>query len=345
MYTDKKNKYKSIELFAGCGGLALGSEMANFEPLLLNEFDKNACATLRHNRPLWNVICEDIKKINFSEFNNKVDLITGGFPCQAFSHSGKRLGFEDTRGTLFYEYARAIDEIQPKCFLAENVKGLISHDGGRTLDTIVNVFSELGYHIYKPFVVNANDYETAQKRERVIIIGVKQSISNQFKFEIPKKHIPLKLRDVLFKGNYYDCDVNDIKSIGSLYSERKAELFSKISQGGNWKSLTKDEQMNYMGKMFFSGGGKTGILKRLSYDEPSVTLLTSPSQKQTERCHPIQDRPLNIREYARIQGFPDSWEFKGSVASQYKQIGNAVPVLLAYHLCKEIFNQLENIDD
>ena len=331
----KTNKLTHIELFAGAGGMALGLEKAGFSHLLLNEIDKNACNTLRQNRPEWNIAEGDIKNINWKSFNfPPVDLISGGFPCQAFSHSGKRLGLEDTRGTLFYDFANCIKNVSPTSFLAENVKGLVSHDKGETLKLIIKTFEELNYHVFKPLLLNSNDYEVAQKRERLFLFGVKKEIFEFFSFNNPPTYSPLSLKDIFFKGKYYENDA--INTFDSNYSSEKLKYFKLIKSGKNWKSLPVELQKEYLGNMINSGGGKTGILKRLSYDAPSNTLLTSPSQKQTERCHPEYLRPLSIREYARIQSFPDSWIFSGSKSSQYKQIGNAVPVNLAMHVGENI---------
>lgn len=334
----EKIMLNSIELFAGGGGLALGVEKAGFHHLALNEFNKDACNTLKKNRPDWNVIHGDIQKISWHEYAGKTHFLTGGFPCQAFSHSGKRLGFADTRGTLFYEFARAIKETSPIGFLAENVKGLLTHDNGNTLQVILNTFEDLGYHIFSPLLLNANDYEVAQKRERLLIFGVKKTIKQYFSFHKPVEYPRLTLKDVLLKGQYYHSDAPT--HTDASYSENKLRYFSLIPEGGNWKNLPAQLQKEYLGAMFEMGGGKTGILKRLSMNEPSVTLLTSPSQKQTERCHPLYLRPLNIREAARIQSFPDDWIFSGSISAQYKQIGNAVPVNLAYHVCQNIHEQM-----
>lgn len=331
------NKITSVELFAGCGGLALGLEYAGFKHIALNEFNKDACLTLKSNRPEWNVIHKDIKEVDWSQYKN-IDLLSGGFPCQAFSHSGKRLGLEDTRGTLFYEFGRAIKEINPLCFLAENVKGLISHDNGNTLKIIIQTFSDLGYHVFPHLLLNANFYEVAQKRERIFIFGVKKEYKKFFYFNKPLAQKKLVLQDILKPGFYYPQPI--LETMGANYSPNKKYYFSKIPAGGYWKDLSIEEQKLYLGSMFASGGGKTGILRRLSMSEPCVTLLTSPSQKQTERCHPEEVRPFNIREYARIQSFPDIWKFSGSISSQYKQIGNAVPVNLAKHVGKMIFNQI-----
>lgn len=322
------SKYKVVELFAGCGGLALGLENSGLKAELLVEIDKNAAETLKKNRPKWNVITDDIKNVDFSETN--ADVVAGGFPCQAFSYAGKRLGFEDTRGTLFFEFARAIKEINPKVVLGENVKGLEKHDNGRTLKTMMDVLDDLGYKsFYK--VLRAQYLDVPQKRERLLIIGVRKDFSSKVAY--PKeKNYTVSVGEAL-KGVP--------KSDGQVYNEKKKRIMNLIPQGGYWKDLTDKLQREYMGASYFLSGGKTGMARRLSADEPSLTLTCNPAQKQTERCHPFETRPLQIREYARIQSFPDTWEFHGSVASQYKQIGNAVPVNLAYHIGTAIISILE----
>ena len=182
---------KAIELFAGAGGLALGVEKAGFKTIGLIEIDKNACNTLKLNRPNWNVINENIANISsknledfFSIKKGELDLLSGGAPCQAFSYAGKRLGLEDTRGTLFYHYALFLKQLQPKMFLFENVKGLLSHDKGKTHETIVNVFKEEGYTIYEK-VLNAWNYGVAQKRERLTIVGIRNDLINKLNFLFP----------------------------------------------------------------------------------------------------------------------------------------------------------------
>ena len=159
MQVNPLRSYTSIELFAGAGGLALGLEKAGFSHILLNEIDHDACVTLQYNRPEWRVVEQDVRTISFKQFNGKVDFLSGGFPCQAFSYAGKQGGFNDTRGTLFFELARAVKEIQPKVFMGENVKGLAAHDGGRTLETIRNTIAELGYTLIEPRVLKAIFYQ------------------------------------------------------------------------------------------------------------------------------------------------------------------------------------------
>lgn len=340
-------EYKSIELFAGAGGLALGMEMAGFETILLNEKEKAPVKTLRTNRPFWNVIHEDITKVSFKEYKGKIDFLAGGFPCQAFSYAGKQAGFGDTRGTMFFEFARAIEETQPSVFLGENVKGLLTHDNGRTIETIKEKIKEIGYTlIIQPSIVNSVFHRVPQKRERVILVGVRNDLIPKLKDFIFTTPFPynkkLNVEDAFLKGLLYDKDVPE--SEGQKYSERKKKVLNLVPAGGCWKQLPLEIQKEYMGKSFFSGGGKTGIARRLSYGEPCLTLTCSPSQNQTERCHPTETRPLTVREYARIQTFPDEWIFEGSLSNQYKQIGNAVPVNLAYEIGKTIIRLLNKIE-
>lgn len=315
-----------IEAFAGAGGLALGLEEAGLHTILLVENNSDCVATLRRNRPDWNVVSEDIQSVDFTGY--KADVVSGGFPCQAFSHAGKKLGFEDTRGTMFFEYARCVKEVRPKICLAENVDGLVRHDKGRTLRTILRVLESFGYILqYK--VLNAVNYSVPQKRKRLFIVGTRDGI--RFGFPPTHKKI-LTLRDALHGVP---------QSEGSKYSKKKKDVLSLVPSGGSWVDLPPEVQREYMGKSYYSGGGRRGMARRLSWDEPCLTLTTSPFQKFTERCHPSETRPFTVREYARIQTFPDSWKFVGSLGSRYRQIGNAVPVRLARAVGESIAKSLD----
>lgn len=325
---------KCIELFAGAGGLALGIEKAGFETIGLIEFNRPAAETLKKNRPEWNVICDDIANIScldleeyFDIKKGELDLLSGGAPCQAFSYAGKRLGLEDTRGTLFYHYAIFLQKLQPRMFLFENVRGLLTHDNGKTYKTMLSVFEEAGYDIqYK--VLNAWDYGVAQKRERLITIGIRKDLAEKIHYEYP---VPHEYKPVL--GDI----LKDVPpSLGTRYSKKKEEIFALVPPGGYWRDIPADIAKEYMKSCWDMGGGRTGILRRLSMDEPSLAVLTSPSQKQTDRCHPLEPRPFTVRENARCQSFPDEWEFCGTVGEQYKQVGNAVPVNLAYDIAVKI---------
>lgn len=336
------DKPKTIELFAGAGGLALGIERAGFDTISLIEVDKDAADTLKCNRPNWNVICDDISNIScldlekyFGIKKGELDLLSGGAPCQSFSYAGKRLGLEDARGTLFYHYAIFLEKLQPKMFLFENVKGLLTHDKGKTYKTMLDIFKNAGYTISNSQikVLNAWDYGVAQKRERLITIGIRNDLTDKIKFDfpVPHKYKPV-LRDILL-----DCP----KSEGTPYSEYKRKIFELVPPGGYWRDIPEDIAKEYMKSCWYMEGGRTGILRRLSLDEPSLAVLTSPSQKQTDRCHPLEARPFTIRENARCQSFPDDWHFCGSVGQQYKQVGNAVPVNLAYEIGVKIKEGLE----
>ena len=318
---DEPTGLTAIDLFAGGGGTALGLENAGFRHLAVNERDKWAAESLRRNRPEWNVIEADVHDVDLSEFRDRVDLVEGGFPCQAFSYAGNKKGFADTRGTLFHEFARTVRDVRPKVAMGENVRGLMTHDGGRTLNTMVGILQDLGYKVaFK--LLRAQYLDVAQKRERLIILAVRSDFNTPILF--PKeKDYTFSLGEV----------IRDVPSgPGMKYNEWKFNVMDQIPEGGNWRDLPDDKQRAYMKASYFLGGGKTGMARRLSWDEPSLTLTCNPAQKQTERCHPGETRPLNVREYARIQSFPDDWNFAGSISQQYKQIGNAVPVNLAYHV-------------
>lgn len=338
-------EYTSVELFAGGGGLALGLSLAGFSHVLLNEFDNSACNTLRMNHPEWNIVEGDVRNVDFTPLRDKVDFLSGGFPCQAFSYAGKQGGFNDTRGTLFFELARAVNEIRPKVFMGENVKGLTSHDNGRTFSTIKNTIAELGYTLVEPRVLKAIMYQVPQKRERLILIAVRNDLAEKVSYHWPSPYTQvLTLKDALYKSVIYNTDVP--QSEGVKYPLKKQKVLELVPQGGDWRNLPEDVAKEYMGGSWLLGGGKTGMARRLSLDEPSLTLTCSPCQKQTERCHPLETRPLTVREYARIQTFPDNWLFAGAMGDKYKQIGNAVPVNLAWAVGRSLirlFNDIQTI--
>lgn len=328
-YVEPLHEYRVLELFAGAGGLAVGLEKSGLKCVALNEIDKWACQTLRNNRPNWKVLEGDIKDYSFTEYKGKVDVVTGGFPCQAFSYAGKKLGLNDARGTLFYEFARVVQEVNPVICIGENVRGLLSHDKGKTLAGMISILDEIGYRVVPVEVLKAIHYRVPQKRERLILVGVRKDVDIKFNYPKPHKKI-YTLKDALKKGELFDCDVP--KSKGAIYPDHKKKVLDMVPPKGYWRDLPVDVQKEYMGGSFYLGGGKTGMARRIGWDEPSLTLTCSPAQKQTERCHPDETRPFTVREYARIQTFPDEWKFAGSTAQQYKQIGNAVPVNLGQEL-------------
>jgi len=314
------NNYTFIELCAGCGGLSTGLIESGFSPLLLNDNNKDCCKTLKKNHSDINIINKSMYDINYNDYANcNLDLLTGGMPCQSFSQSGLRKGLDDPRGCLMIKFIEILNLIKPKIFMIENVKGLLNHNKGKTFEKIINELNKNNLYNINYKCLDASKYDVPQKRERVFIIGILKSLNKTYKF--PSENLSRKiLKDVL---------INVPESIGAKYNQEKIKLFKMIPQGGCWVNLPENLQKEYLGNSYHSKGGKRGILYRLSMEKPSLTLLCTPSQKQTERCHPLEDRPLTIREYARIQTFDDNYEFEGSLNSQYKQIGNAVPVALA----------------
>lgn len=336
-YSYAIDNFSVLELFAGAGGLALGLEKAGLSCKLLNEIDPWACKTLRKNRPNWNVVEGDVSKESFVHLKGEIDVVTGGFPCQAFSYAGKKRGLDDARGTLFYEFARTVKEVEPLICVGENVRGLVSHNNGQTLESMVHILEDIGYDVLPPQVLKAVFFNVPQKRERLILIGIKKGSGINFNYPKPNAEM-LNLSAALKAGDLYDTKVPN--SSGQAYPARKKEIMDMIPPGGYWRDLPLDIQKEYMLKSFYLGGGKTGMARRISWDEPCLTLTTSPAQKQTERCHPDETRPFQTREYARIQTFPDNWEFEGSPNQIYKQIGNAVPVNLAFAIGKELVKSL-----
>lgn len=325
-----RSTYHAIELFSGCGGMALGFENAGIQSDLLVEWDRHACSTLRHNWPGKNLIAGDVSDVSFGDYAGQVDIVAGGFPCQAFSYAGEGRGFADIRGTMFFQFARCVEEVRPKIALGENVRGLLKHDGGRTLDTMLAKLGELGYRSAVR-VLRAQFHDVPQKRERLIILAVRDDLQMPILFPRERAYT-VTLREALRGVPDAPCQP---------YTEQKRRVMDLVPEGGYWRDLPDDIQREYMGGSYHLGGGKTGMARRLAWDEPALTLTCSPAQKQTERCHPDETRPLTVREYARVQTFPDNWSFCGPVSSHYKQIGNAVPVNLAFHLASAVRRMLD----
>ncbi len=330
----KKTNYTVVDLFSGAGGTALGFHNAGLQHELLVELDKSASKTLESNFSAVEISNTDVSTIDFRKYKNSIDIVEAGFPCQAFSYAGTKRGFDDTRGTLFFEFARSIAEIKPKIAVGENVRGLINHDQGRTLKTMLSILDEIGYQV--TFRLLRSQYlDVPQKRERLIILAVRKDLELPLMF--PKeKNYTVTVGEAL---------VDVPESEGQTYNERKRKVLDLVPEGGYWRDLPVEVQKEYMGASFYHGGGRTGMARRLSRVEPSLTIVCSPAQKQTERCHPTETRPLTVRESARLQTFPDSWEFHGSVNSQYKQIGNAVPVNLGYHIGEALISMLSGQHD
>jgi DNA (cytosine-5)-methyltransferase 1 len=190
---------------------------------------------------------------------------------------------------------------------------------------MVSILNELGYNVVPVQVLKAINFKVPQKRERLILVGIRKDVDCKYEYPLPHKKI-YTLREALKKGELFNSNVP--RSAGASYPQNKKAILDMVPPKGYWRDLPLELQKKFMGASFYLGGGKTGIARRIGWDEPCLTLTCSPAQKQTERCHPDETRPFTVREYARIQTFPDEWKFAGSLAQQYKQIGNAVPVNL-----------------
>lgn len=351
-------KLKAISLFSGAMGLDLGIEKAGVEIRLCVEMNKQAVSTIRNNTKIP-VIDRDITTIPTSELletsglkANEVDLVVGGPPCQAFSTAGARRGLDDFRGNVIIQYLRVVSEIRPRYFILENVRGILSAKlnavpevfseyesikdrNGSVIRFLASEFKKLGYTISFA-LFNAANYGVPQVRERVIILGAKGS-----------KRIPLPqpthseegigntqkwvtLGDVI-------KDLPEAKATEYIpLSKKMAQYMTLVKEGQNWTNIAPEIAKEAMGKAYELGGGKTGFLRRLSFGKPAPTLVTSPIMPATLICHPTELRPLSIREYARVQQFPDNWKFSGRIVDIYKQIGNAVPVGLGYMAASQI---------
>ena len=345
-----------ISLFSGAMGLDLGLKKAGLNIVLGQDSNLDCVATMKANG--CNVYAGDIREIDPQNLLEQAKmqigepfLICGGPPCQPFSTAGKRLGINDPRGSLFMEFIRMIDYIRPRFFVMENVKGIMSaplkhipikdrgadykrDEFGTVLDVVLSEFKKLGYKtVYG--VLDAVNYGSPQFRERFILIGSRdcEDIFLPFPTHFQTHQNPeYRWRTIADVFN----DINPSDNEVAILSDERMEYLRQIPEGGNWRDLPADQIKGAMGGAYTSGGGKAGFYRRLSFNQPSPTVVTSPIQKATMMCHPTEDRPLSVRECARIQQFPDDWIFTGTTVAKYRQIGNAVPVGLGEAIGKAI---------
>lgn len=349
--------YNTISLFSGAMGLDLGIEKVGFKIRVCVEKDKWAAQTIRANTSIP-VIERDINDVHTDEIlaaagigRQDVTLVIGGPPCQAFSTAGKQKGFADFRGNVMLQYLRVVRDIMPEFFIMENVRGLqsaklnsvpaeyaeyepIKDVKGSAFHFMVAEFRKLGYSISHA-LLNAANYGVPEKRERIVVIGHRGE-----RVPIPSPTHSENGELGTKKWNTLRNCIGDMEHRTDLhYTElrKRSRPYMKIlKEGQNRRNQPEDMAMQAMGKAYFLSGGKTGFLRRLKFDEPSPTLVTSPTMPATLLCHPTQLRPLSIEEYARIQQFPDSWTFNGRLETIYKQIGNAVHVGLGQAVGQQI---------
>lgn len=308
----------------------------------------------------------------------EIDLLVGGPPCQSFSTAGKRGTVQDPRGTLLWDFLRFVKALKPKMFLMENVRGLMSaalvhrpiaqrpEKGGGPLSaeempgSVVRLFSsdllrmgDPSYHV-DCFEVNAVNYGAPQLRERALFIGNRfnrfvdfpgpthaRSVSGSRQMSFIESE--RKPRETWRTLGYALRGLHEDDPVIMDFSPRKKKYLSMVPPGGNWRHLPEHFQKESMGKAFFAKGGRSGWWRRLSYDLPCPTLVTMPNHASTSLCHPEDIRALTVREYCRIQEFPDEWIVRGTPARQYCQIGNAVPVRLGEVAGEVISEKLDEI--
>jgi len=372
------NQPISVGLFAGAFGLDLGLEKAGFHTVSVVEIDPDATKTIALNREHLkaSAVPRDIQQVSpytlLEEGGRildigrplrpgEVDLVTGGPPCQPFSTAGKRMSVGDPRGSLFKDFIRIVEAIQPRFFVMENVRGLLSapirhrpHSQrgnghpclepdempGSALQVVIAEMNRLGYSVSTPSLLQAADYGVPQTRERVIFIASRDGLPVTLPMPTYGKDgvggLPQwrTLKDAL--TGFVDPQPEYIP-----YPESRLKYLRLLTSGQNWRYLPDELKKEAMGGAYQSGGGKVGFYRRLSWDKPSPTVTTSPHQKATDMCHPEELRPLSLRECARIQTFPDDWVFYGSIASKYRQIGNAVPVLLGKAIGEHIYKMIK----
>src|SRR3989338_5198709 len=365
-------KLKVIDLFCGVGGLSYGfAHGDNFEIVAANEILPNMAKAYSLNHPTAKVYVEDIKDFGVGKIEKdlnikarEIDIIVGGPPCQAYSTVGKRL-IDDPRGKLFQEYYRILKEFNPKLFLFENVKGLLSMQGGELLKTIISLFESLGYKVQCK-LLNAADYGAPQIRERVVIIGSK--LKNSFEYPEPTHYNPEEMPNLVNKKlkPYLTLEeaIGDLPFIKSNeesfeYASKPRNEFQKLMRQNasvrlmDHSSPKNNEKLVKIMELLPDGGtpedlpedlrptsGFKNTYCRIWWNRPSTTITRNLSTPSSSRCiHPKAPRPLTTREGARIQCFPDDYQFYGSRGDRNLQIGNAVPTFLSNAIAKMI---LEN---
>lgn len=345
---------KCLSFFSGALGLDLGLKKAGITTLLTSEIDGACRKTIAANCPSIGIIgdCRNYDKESIFYMaglnpGDEVDLMAGGPPCQAFSTAGKRRGFEDQRGNVFLHYVQLILEIRPRFALIENVRGILSAPlehvpwsertavkladrnlPGGALAHILDMLRHGGYGVTFN-LYNAANFGSPQIRERVIFLcarnGEKLPYLTPTHSENGEFGLPLWRTLGSAISGMEESEQKYVK-----FPEKRLKWYRILKAGQNWKNLPPDMQEEALGKSYRAQGGKTGFLRRLAWDRPSPTLVTSPAMPATDLAHPVKDRPLSVQEYKRIQEFPDDWQVCGSLAEQYKQIGNAVPVSLGF---------------
>ncbi len=308
------NSYKFIDLFAGIGGIRRAFDKFGCKCVFSSEIDKAAIETYKAN--FNEVPSGDITKIEAKDIPS-FDILLAGFPCQAFSIAGKRKGFDDTRGTMFFEVQRILEYHKPKCFLLENVKGLTNHDGGRTFNTILDILkNKLNYKVFYK-VLNAKNFGMPQNRERIIIVGF---LNHDINFEFPQP-----TGEVTRLGDILEESVDDKYTISdTLWASHQRRKETNKLKGNGFGYCLFDENSEY-----------TSTISARYYKDGSEILI-----KQNGK----NPRKLTPREAARLQGFPDDFKLVCSDTQCYKQFGNSVPTKMIEEVAKQVIKALKGED-
>ncbi len=380
----RKDLLTVVSLFTGAGGLDVGlGRNKKFDLRACVELESTYCQTLMLNRDSGlfgnsrtEIIESDLSTLDPLVLMDKiglepgdVDVLVGGPPCQAFSTAGRRRGVADPRGTLLWDFLRFVEVLQPKYFLMENVRGLLSaalrhrpiadrpNKGGDPLrpDEMPGSVIEMWAHdlnqiangAYRVdcFEVNAVNYGAPQLRERVLFMGNRLGRVVEFP---PPTHGPPSGAVSLKPFSTLGDAIRGYKETDPVlmdFSPRKKRFLSMVTPGGNWRTLSPSVAEESMGRAFFAKGGRSGWWRRLSYDLPCPTVVTMPNHASTSMCHPEEVRVLSVGECARIQGFPEGWELSGSPVEQYAQVGNAVPARLGEIAGTVLAEHLQAKDD
>ncbi len=363
--SESNSKPIALSFFSGAMGLDLGLEKSGFEIRLACEVDKYCRQTIALNKPNM-ALLGDINLYSKNDIldaagltdSDDIDLMVGGPPCQAFSTAGKRKAFSDDRGNVFIKFIDLALELKPKYLVIENVRGLMScplehrpHDQrgdefpdlsadelkGGALNFIITKLKKSGYS-YSFNLYNSANFGTPQVRERVIIICSRDGSPPPFLTPTHSDNKEFGLKP----WKTFKQATKGLKEHNHLnFPEKRLKYYRLLKSGENWKNLPVDLQKEALGKSFYSGGGKTGFLRRLDWSKPSPTIVTHPAMPATDLSHPEENRPLSIQEYKRIQEFPDAWDLSGPLIQQYKQVGNAVPISLGYAVGVHILHLLK----
>lgn len=340
-----KHLYTFIDLFAGCGGLSLGFENAGFKNLLAIDNWQDALDTYARNRESARTLCADISTLEpdkvRKQYNiNKVSVIVGGPPCQGFSVAGKRI-VEDKRNELYKSFVRFVDVFRPNAFVLENVPNILSLGGGIVRDAILGDFEKLGYSVnFK--VMLASDYGVPQNRRRAVFVGFNNGATFRFPEAIVRKKVTSKEalsdlpEDSVTEGGLYilepQSEYQKVIRKGSdgifnhevtIHTEQTRHIIAMVPDGGNYKDLP--QELQYTRKVHIAW-------TRLNSQKPSFTIDCG----HNHHFHYLYNRVPTVRESARIQSFPDTFVFYGNKGSQLKQVGNAVPPMMAYAIAKQI---------